>query len=504
MKNCMKLFALYLVLSISFYTAHAQGETIKYKESKEDFPNPERGFYIPAETHASHFVPLEASHLRTLCAGPQKHGSASYEIYATVLLRGYVLDLFRDGPLSQEFLNGVDQDLAAIRDAGLKVILRFSYINKTHSGDCPDKEKICPPYGDASKAVVLGHIGQLKPLFEKYVAVIVLVQEGFIGVWGENFYTDHFGDASGNGPGRIMDESWKDRNEVLNALLEALPKDRMVQVRTPQIKQKYVYGPGAGVNAGPLSAREAFSFSHKSRIGFHNDCFLSSPDDYGTFYDYGSTNSPKKEANAELRKYLEEDSRYTPVGGETCDDAYSPQNDCAPAGHAEEEMAAMHYSFLNTAYNNNVNNDWDSAGCMNSIRKKLGYRFVLREAYFPEHAVAGHMFAFNIHLENVGYASPFNPRPAILILRNLETGKEYPIKCRADIRTWFSGGFDWREMLNLPANMTAGKYSLYLNFPDKFLTLTKRPEYSIRLANEDCWEESTGYNRLNCIMTVLR
>ncbi len=503
MKNCKCLLTLSLLVFLSFRGAIAQGTSIKYTENKEDFPNPERGFYIPGETRASHFVPLDASGLKKLSAGPQKHGSAKYAIFSTLFMREYTMDSFHEGPLSQDFLKGVDQDLAAIRDAGCKVILRFAYTNKAHNGDCPDVNKICPPYGDAPKSVILGHIEQLKPLFKKHVAVIAVLQEGFIGIWGENYYTDYFGDASGNGAGRVEDDKWKDRNDVLHALLEALPEDRMVQVRTPQIKQKYVYGPGAGVGAGPLQAGEAFSFTHKARIGFHNDCFLSGPDDYGTYYDYGNTASPKKEANEPLRKYFREDSRYVAVGGETCDDTYSPQNDCAPSGHAEEEMAAMHVSFLNTAYNNEVNNDWDSLGCISSIRKKLGYRFVLREAYFPAYAVAGHIFAFNMHIDNTGFASPFNPRPALIILRNLENGREFSVKCRVDIRTWYSGGFDWRETLKLPADIPAGKYSLFLNLPDKYLSLTQRPEYSIRLANEDCWEESTGYNKLNYILTVM-
>lgn len=38
--------------------------------------------------------------------------------------------------------------------------------------------------------------------------------------------------------GVIPDSSWQDRNEVLSALPKALSNDRMVQVRTPQIKQR--------------------------------------------------------------------------------------------------------------------------------------------------------------------------------------------------------------------------------------------------------------------------
>ncbi len=119
-----------------------------------------------------------------------------------------------------------------------------------------------------------------------------------------------------------------------------------------------------------------------------------------------------------MRSYFESDSRYVAVGGETCDDAFSPQNDCAPAGHAEREMAAMHYSYLNTAYNNLVNNDWDSMGCMENIKRNLGYRLVLQEATLPVVVKKNTSFNCSFKLVNKGYAAPFNPRPVELIFRD--------------------------------------------------------------------------------------
>lgn len=107
--------------------------------------------------------------------------------------------------------------------------------------------------------------------------VIACVQFGFIGTWGEQYYSDYFGDPSSNGTQqRLSNANWEDRAEVLRALLDAVPQDRMVQVRYPQIKQRYIYGVTALINSAPLTANEAFNLSEKSRIGFHNDCFLSS------------------------------------------------------------------------------------------------------------------------------------------------------------------------------------------------------------------------------------
>src|SRR5580658_166536 len=136
---------LLLIILLAAINVHAQDNNIIYRESTADFPNPERGFYIPVGTTASHFKPLETAALKRMFAGPQKHGKATYAIYSTLLMREYTLDSFRNQPLSQDFLDHVDQDLTVVREAGLKVILRFAYTNSAKNGTCPDQYKICPP-----------------------------------------------------------------------------------------------------------------------------------------------------------------------------------------------------------------------------------------------------------------------------------------------------------------------------------------------------------------------
>ncbi|QKZ13907.1 DUF4832 domain-containing protein [Spirosoma sp. KUDC1026] len=500
MKNRAKFLVLggLLVWNASF----SQTKHIVYKESLADFPNPERGFYIPFGTSTENFKPLDKAVLLNYRRQPQQSSKASYSFFCSLIYRAYRLERFKTSPIDADFLQKIQADANTARSAGVKLILRFSYTDKTHSGDCPDEYKICPPYGDASKPVVLAHIAQLKPLLQKNADVIAVLQMGFIGIWGENYFTDYFGDASLNHLGVVPDSSWRDRNEVLNALLDALPKERMVQVRTPQIKQRFVSGPQAPVAMSPMSEKEAFSQSTTARIGFHNDCFLASADDYGTFYDYGNSSSKRGPANEWLRRYFEADSRYTAVGGETCDDAFSPQNDCAPIGRAEQEMAAMHYSYLNAAYNNDVNNDWHTDGCMAKIRRNLGYRFVLEGATLPTKVRAGQALTCEINLKNVGYASPYNPRPLQLLLRHTTTKAVTVLNSQTDVRKWFSGPIQWRESITLPAGLQTGQYELLLNLPDAYASLANRSEYSIRLANEAVWEATTGYNRLNHTLVV--
>lgn len=500
-KNDLKNGLLYL-LALFFLTSCATNKKIIYTEDKTDMVNPERGFYIPSGTKASHFVPLKTATLKSYREEQQQLPKTTYKVRSSLIYRGYELDAFLDKPISEEFLNNLQKDFDAVRGAGLKMILRFAYTNTAKSGSCNDEYKICPPYGDAPPEIVFQHVAQLKPLLQRNADVIAVMQEGFIGIWGENYFTDYFGDASTNGIGKITDSGWNLRNEFLKKLLDALPKDRMIQVRTPQIKQKFVYGPSAKTANAPLNLSQAYSETDIARLGFHNDCFLSGADDYGTYYDYGSSSQQRQPANEALRKYIEDDTRFTAVGGETCDDAYSPQNDCEPAGHAETEMKNMHYSFLNAAYNTSVDNDWDSAGCMSSIKMKLGYRFVLKSMSVAKKVNNNKSFLLKLVIQNEGYASPFNPRPMYIIMRDVKTKTEHAFLLKADIRLLMTGSHIISERVDIGSNIPQGQYELFLSLPDADPALAKRPEYSIRLANMNTWESDRGYNDLHHILHV--
>jgi hypothetical protein len=476
-------------------------DTVTYKESEEDFPNPERGFYRVAETYADNYEPLDVNAMKTWRT-LQQADDGNYKVYSTLVFRNIVLKGYTNKNLPEELLANISNDFKSARNAGIKLILRFCYTVTANGGTCPEGF-ICPEYGDAPKNIVMEHIAQLKPLLQENADVIACMQMGFIGTWGENYYSDHFGDPSSNGKGKLTDNNWSDKNEVLKALLNALPQSRMIQVRTPQMKQRYIYGVNAPTSSAALANAEAFSGSDAARIGFHNDCFLSSPNDYGTYDDYGNSSSPHTDAYSLLHNYALEDGKFVVVGGETCDDTYSPENNCENSGKAQTEMRNLHYSFLNCAYNNDVNNDWQTGGCMDAIKKDLGYRFVLRDGIFPVANVkAGMQLAFTLHIENIGYASPYNAKPVQLIMRDQSTKKEFVFTVDTDIRKWYSGPFTLSLKIVTQKEMPAGNYDLLLNMPDAFSSLASDPAYSVRLANENVWETATGYNDLHKSVTI--
>jgi hypothetical protein len=470
----------------------AQSSFVSYTYSTEDFVNPERGFYRYSETRSGNYSPLDSATLANYRSLHQPY-SAGYMVYSSLIFRYFFLEDFKSGPISQVYLNKMIADFATARKAGVKLIPRFAYTDEVNPNGC--SSFICPPYGDAPKNIVLGHITQLKSVLLNNEDVIAAVQMGFIGVWGENYYTDFFGDAS-QSPYSLSSTNWSDRTEVLDSLLHAVPKSRQVQVRYPQIKQKAIYGINAPTSSPPLTPLEAHNGTNKARIGFHNDCFLANFDDFGTYANYDNGTSD----TTTLKPYKSTDSKYTMVGGETCN-LYSGSSCESQGGLADKDLRRMHYTYLNADYNNDVNDTWLNF-CLNDIKLNLGYRLALIDGTYTNSILPGGTFNYIINLVNKGYAAPANERDVLLVLRAQSTEEEWEVPLNHDPRIWHTGNHQIAGEVCLPSCMPIDNYDLYLALSDPMPMLRKRKEYAIRLANTGVWENATGYNNLGHTITV--
>lgn len=498
----------FTLLFLASFSLTAQ-TTITYQTSTADFANPERGFYRYSSTNSTEYSLLDQSTLEGYRLLHSPFG-ADYSIYSTLVFRYFFLEDFKTSAITQDYLDNMQIDFNTARAAGVKLIPRFAYTETTSSVGCAGD--ICPPYGDASKTWVLSHIAQLQPVLEANKDVIATVQMGFIGIWGENYYTDFFGDASQAPDYKLLDNNWTDRIDVVNELLNVVPDERMLQVRYPQQKQRAIYGINAPTNSAALTLAEAFAGTDKARLGFHNDCLLASADDFGTFTDYGNSSSSSMSDTTNLKPYFNEDSKFVVVGGETCSDGYSPQNDCAssdPSAYGDTEIERMHYSYLNAQFNNDVNNDWETDGCMDEIKKRLGYRLELQEGTFSDAAQPNQVIEVDIDMKNVGYASPYNERGVALMLRNTATSEVWFVELDDDPRFWFADNstYNITETICIPGGLPLGTYDVLLNLPDPMPSLTANPDYSIRLANllpdnSDVWESATGFNDLGHTITI--
>lgn len=429
---------------------------VDYAASDEVIANPERGFDHTTNTHyyedGTGYTPLDPA---TLAAYRSDEG-------ITEIVRVFYLEKFTDQPvLDPAYLALVQADFDTARAAGIGMVPRFAYVQ---GGDYPYE----PPYGDAPVEIALGHIEQLGPILRANSDVITTVQAGFIGLWGEWYYTDYFV-ADPADPGVVTDADWANRRAVVQALLRELPEDRTLQLRTMQMKQVIQGVPtGAG---GALTDAQAYDGSDLARIGHHNDCFLASPDDFGTFLSDPITLD---------QEYLAADTRFVPMGGETC--AVNPPR--SEFASAAAEMERYHYSYLNTDYNQDVLDSWGPEG-IEETAKRLGYRFVLTQSRAQGSAI-------EIDVRNEGWAAPYNPRPAELVLTG-DAG-EFRVPFESDARTWAAGATTTVEAD--ACALPAGEYTAALALPADRETTAQNPLFAIRTANTGTWDATAGTNTL--------
>jgi hypothetical protein len=340
----------------------------------------------------------------------------------------------------------------------MKCVMRFAYTSEITGKDAP-------------LDVILQHLEQLKPVFEKNADVIAMLQAGFIGAWGEWYY------SSNNLKTPAI------RASILNKMLEVLPERRMIQVRTPVYKMEFLQRTSA------LQRTEAFLGSKAARIGHHNDCFMASVTDYGTY------------ANVETEKaYINSEGIYLPVGGETCPPEGVDPADCQKA---MSEMRNLRWTYLNEDYYRGVNDRWKTLGCMDNIIRELGYRITLHSATYTSKTAPGGALNVSIKLNNLGYASMFNPRKVEFILINEDTNEVYVAETNEDPRYWRPQAISEIKLsLGIPKDMPEGGYYLHLNLPDPEPLLYGNPDFSVQLANKDVWNPETGYNNLFQLITI--
>ena len=450
------LFAALLPLALSCGTksdSELPGMTkVSYLASDAIIANPERGFYSG----------LEISHVSS--TGISKESLASSrKLGRTLYLLEFHMKDYVNSDIADDYLETIRLKFRSLREGGAKCVLRFCYSNGFAEKDKP---------WDATPEQALRHIAQLKPLRQEYSDVIFVVQAGFIGSWGEWYYTETYNDNAS-------------RKAIVDALLDAVPSDRQIELRTPAFKMNLF---GYAI-ADTITRATAHQPNAKGRLGGHNDCYLASANDQGT---YRGNND---------RAYWAAESAYTIMGGETCD--LSAFCHCQPSAENSKavgvlsDMATNHFTYLNIGYHQGVISRWKSEGCFEEIQKRLGYRYVLDEGQFTKAPKAGEPFRVVLKLHNEGFAPVQNPRDAELVLTD-KGGKVLKTwTLVSDPRYWMPGEKTVIDQTVTLPDGISGEVTLSLNLPDPYANLRSNPLYSIRLANEDTWQEATGYNTLH-------
>lgn len=421
-----------------------------FVEAEGEVTNPERGMYCAYEIYNSSFN-LSAAEVRS-----------KVQTGHTVQLLEFYLTEYMSSEIDAKYLNMIQRSFDAIRNGGAKAIVRFAYMDHAIVDD-NDK-----PAGamDATEELVLKHVAQLKPVLVKNEDVLFVLQAGFVGAWGEWYYTTNFGFKP------TKDEDFLPRKHLTDALLDAVPASRQIQLRTPKFKMR-MYN---WALADTISAKTAHDGSAKSRLAGHNDCFVASANDQGTF-DSETT-----------REYWKAETRYTIMGGETCD-PLTPENYIyCECDNTLKNLEDYHWTYLHDGYFAGILSRWQTQGCMDEIKARLGYRLVVKDVHY-EAIEAGMPCKVTIRMHNKGFAAPMNPRSAFLIWET-PSGDLERFMISADPRNWQPG---YCGVVGFFSPSTV-KGTLYLELADPLLPDV--PEYSIALANKNIFDPETGLNKL--------
>lgn len=432
------------VLPLLLFAFMMHGQTQSYTPSTTSFPNPERGYYHYTSTGGttSTYTTLNQTTLNSY---------RSENI--TVIERMFYLNSFISTAISDSYLANMQADFDKIRNAGLKVIIRFAY-SKSES----------VAVLDATKTQILAHIQQVAPLIQANKDVISIYQYGWIGCWGETYYTSQIAEFGNGDTTEITTAQWANRKQVIDAMLAATPVEIPIQVRYVYDKQR-MYPNG------------------NNRIGFYNDAFLNVWGDSGTFNVNGAGGIPTTTDS----NYLQTETINLPMAGET-DALNAPRTDCA---NALLEMDKYNWSLLNKDYLTANIVNWTTQGCFAETEKKLGYRFELINSN-----ITNNVLTFNV--QNVGYANLFKDRKAYLVLRNLATNVESSFELNTNLKNW-KGSSAIQITQSLGLAVPNGTYQLFLNLPDPLLA---NPMYAIQFANSGIWDAVKGYNNLNQTVTI--
>lgn len=431
------------------------------------FPNPERGF----------ITMLEAKQGRKYYAVKGKESyltnHATNDKGSLILVLYYLEEFANTAVLPDSVLNAFDEDMAILRNYGMKAIVRFAYTNQTYTVDNVRSAH------DAPLSIIEQHLAQLKSHWQNNADVIFVFQAGFIGAYGEWHYTDNFGNTESH-----INEA---RRAFLDTLMRATPQDRCVQIRTPLYKSEYI-----GSNTAILYS-EAYTGTNKARLGHHNDAFLYHADNMGTYKD-----------TALQKPYVAQDTYYVPIGGES--DITDTIQALEDASHENTiaEMSRLHWTFIQSGYSRVVTDTWrkNAEHTFDELNRRLGYRYQLVNGTYTQSAAPGGNLSVYMNIKNAGFAPLYNERPVYIVLKS--NANTYRLRMSADPRRWRPNGVTTTvsEVLTLPDNIVPGTYQLYLHMPDAYASIADDPRYAVRFANTGVWDAETGLNALNATLTV--
>lgn len=420
----------------------------------------------------------------------------------------YLTELTGGKDLQEEHEKVMQRYFDEVRRQGKKVVLRFAY-----EKDFIRRKPVGPTLDD-----ILAHVGQLKPFLEKNKELILVVQAGLIGAWGEWHSSVHG-----------LENSDEVKTAVLEKLLLVVPEELNVQVRLPEYKNLLRNKPDL-----------------YRRLSFHDDFIVIRPDRW---------DGDMHEGTANFNQMVEE-SPYLVVDGELpwgfwsvgCDPDSPSAGWIIEGIPAARRLFLQHYTSLSVIHNyreQHPNNRFEEnnppqysmivwkntrvpedsirkykmpvsdsyfrsasgkpvmRSMFDYIRDHLGYRLELQKLNCPLIWHKGNEEQLSLTLINRGFATVSGLYDVYWTLID-EAGKVTAFPVQSDPRLWQPyqpGDSTYTPLLHrvesavsLPETLPEGNYRLGLWIADASDNLKHHSRYSIRCANEDIvWYTGTEH-----------
>ncbi len=369
--------------------------------------NYDRGFYTPQVLHLkpSGGKPIEKPsgrllHLRAEISEFSSHAWLGIDSASGDTIRG------KDQDLTEDALNVLQQTFDNIRKNNGHVIVRICY-DPWYNG----RSNVTPDH-----EWVLKHVKQLAPVLSKNTDVIVALEMGMHGAYGE-MHSD-------------TNITYDRIAEATNLMLRSTPPELKILTRTGNYSAKVLGFDNWGVDFNIDGEKFAEIAKAKGdtmyRVGMFNDGYLGTQYDYGTWGADCATSICREEGVAWLEKY----SINTPYGGEALTTAENYEVINTPEFLAYEGFRT-HTSYLNIQWNNNLIDSWkktpfkqkdfdydparvDSLSGFKYINDHLGYRFVLRESWLSDTVGSDGILRAKLRIQNVGFGNLTRKMAALL------------------------------------------------------------------------------------------
>ncbi len=410
------LIGLAVLLQVPAFAAGLVKQSIDTTDAMATLDNFDRGFYTPQVLHLkpSGGKPIEKpwSKLLHLRAEISEFSSNAWlGIDTTGGKRDTTRGVSQD--LTEDALNVLQQTFDNIRENGTHAIVRICY-DPWYNG----RSNVTPDH-----KWVMRHVEQLAPVLSKNTDVIVALEMGMHGAYGE-MHSD-------------TNITYDRVAEATNLMLRSTPPELKILTRTGNYSAKVLgfdnWCKDFYVGGEKFEEIAKAKGDTMYRVGMFNDGYLGTQYDYGTWGADCNTSICREEGVAWLEKY----GINTPYGGEALTTAENYQVINTPEFLAYEGFRT-HTSYLNIQWNNNLIDSWkktpftqkdfdydparvDSLSGFKYINDHLGYRFVLRESWLSDTVGADGDFKAKLRIQNVGFGNlTWNAPVRLAVLTDLE------------------------------------------------------------------------------------